>query len=261
MSLGVSTCVRSMPLNPVMLDRAVANCAGAYRTWAERLGKPTRIWEDLSCGDLGLSVNLPPNNATLLREPTKGGVDGVLERAADFFSDRPGGGYEVWSLWPLPDEPPPGTQVWTCPCMIREAAGTGRPPPVELEIVEASDGPSVREAEALIDEVYGAEAPIGSLLTVACLGEDLRVWVGRVDGRPVTTATAYVADGFVGIYAVATSDEARGRGYGEAVTWAATLCRPDLPATLQASPMGRPIYERMGYRTVAEFTVWDRDRA
>jgi hypothetical protein len=38
------------------------------------------------------------------------------------------------------------------------------------------------------------------------------------------------------------------------------MSRPELPATLQASSMGRPIYERMGYRTVAEFTVWDFER-
>lgn len=44
------------------------------------------------------------------------------------------------------------------------------------------------------------------------------------------------------------------------MTWPATLCRPDLPATLQASSMGRPIYERMGFRTVAAFTVWERER-
>ena len=76
----------------------------------------------------------------------------------------------------------------------------------------------------------------------------------------MTTAAAYISDGYVGLYAVATTPDARGRGYGEAVTWAATLCRPDLPATLQASPMGRPIYERVGYRTIAEFTVWDLER-
>ena len=34
----------------------------------------------------------------------------------------------------------------------------------------------------------------------------------------------------------------------------------DRRATLQASQMGRPIYERMGYRTIAEFTVWDLER-
>jgi hypothetical protein len=56
-------------------------------------------------------------------------------------------------------------------------------------------------------------------------------------------------------------DERRARrGYGEALTWAATRCRTDLPSTLQASSMGRPIYERMGFRTVASFTVWERER-
>jgi len=250
----------SMASAPDLPTRATANCAGAYRAWAERLGRPTRLWDDLSCADLELAVNLPPNNATLLRAPTPEVLDGVLERVADFFSSRPGGGYEIWNLWPISNEPPGGYEAWTCPCMVREPGGEVPPPPDELEIIEATDQVTVRQAEALIDEVYEARGSPGSLLTLACLGEDFRVWVGRVEGRPVTTATAYVADGFVGIYAVATTADARGHGYGEAVTWAATLCRPDLPATLQASPMGLPIYERMGYRTVAEFTVWERDR-
>jgi GNAT superfamily N-acetyltransferase len=90
------------------------------------------------------------------------------------------------------------------------------------------------------------------------LNEDYHVWLGLVDGRAVATATASVSDGFVGVYVVATRPEARGRGYGEAVTWAATLCRPELPATLQASDMGKRVYERMGYRTVTDFTVWVR---
>jgi GNAT superfamily N-acetyltransferase len=118
----------------------------------------------------------------------------------------------------------------------------------------------VRDAEALIDEVFGARGEPGSTLTVDCLDERFRVWIGRVDGRPVTTATAWVGGGFVGVYAVATVPDARGRGYGEAVTWAATSSRPDLPATLQASSMGLPVYERMGFRTVARFTVWELER-
>jgi GNAT superfamily N-acetyltransferase len=249
-----------MPLNGAMLPRAAANCAGAYRTWAERMGKPARLWDDLSCGDLGLAANLPPNNATLLRPATQETLDGVLERVEDFFASGEGGGYEIWSLWPLPSELPPGYEEWRCPCMIRERGGDPPSPPRELEIVEADDEATVLEAEALIGEVFETAAAPGSTLRRECLGEDFRVWVARVDGRPVTTATAYIADGFVGIYAVATLRDARRRGYGEAVTWAASLCRPDLPATLQASEMGQPVYERMGYRTVAEFTIWERDR-
>jgi hypothetical protein len=221
------------------------------------MGRATRVWDDLSCADLELRVSLPPNNATLLRPPTS---TDVVERAAAFFANRPGGGYELWSLWPLLDAPAAATDVWTCPCMIREPGGDPRPSPDDLEIVEARDAPTILEAEALVAEVFGAPPAPRSVLTLDCVRDDFRVWVGRVDGRPVTTATAVVAAGFVGIYAVATAAGARGRGYGEAVTWAATLCRPELPATLQASPMGRTVYERMGYRTVAEFTVWDLER-
>jgi hypothetical protein len=88
------------------------------------------------------------------------------------------------------------------------------------------------------------------------IGHDYRAWVGMVGDNAVSTATAYLSDGFVGVYAVATVEEARGRGYGEAVTWSATLCEPELPATLQSTSLGRPVYERMGYQTVTTFTVW-----
>ena len=110
-----------------------------------------------------------------------------------------------------------------------------------LEIVEVDDEATVREAEALIDQVIQAGGEVGELLTPECLDDRFRVCVGRVDGRAVTAATTNVGDGFVGLFAVATTGM-RGHAYGEAATWAATLCGPKLPATLQASAMGRPIY-------------------
>src|SRR5207247_7897 len=85
-----------------------------------------------------------------------------------------------------------------------------------------------------------------------------RVWTGTVDGRAVSTSTAVVSDGFVGVYNVATAADARGHGYGEALTWAATLSDPSLPAVLESSPMGQPIYSRMGYQVVGTFVVWER---
>jgi hypothetical protein len=144
--------------------------------------------------------------------------------------------------------------------MVRDAGGDAPVAPSDLEIVEATDASTVREAATLIDESFEAQSEPDMVLTPDVLGDDFRTWVGRVDGRAVTTSTAYISDGYVGLYAVATTLAARGREYGEAVTWTATLCRPELPATLQASQMGRPIYERMGYRTIAEFTVWDLER-
>jgi len=51
------------------------------------------------------------------------------------------------------------------------------------------------------------------------------------------------------------------RGLGEAVTRAVTNAGFDLGArinTLQASPMGAPIYLRMGYQTVFDYRVYVR---
>lgn len=247
-------------MDPDTLDRAVANCAGVYRVWADRMGKRSRLWDDVSCADLELPVALPPNITVVLREPSRDEADTLPQRVAEFFSARPGGPYGIWSLWPLEGLPPEPLDLWHIPIMVRDAGGDAPVAPAGFEIIEATDASTVREAAVLIDESFEAQSKPEAVLTLDCLDDDFRVWVGRIDGRAVTTATAYIADGFVGLYAVATTPDARGHGYGEAVTWAATLCRPELPATLQASPMGRPIYERMGYATIAEFTVWDLER-
>jgi hypothetical protein len=225
------------------------------------MGKRTRLWDDVSCADLELPVILPPNGATLLREPGPAGSAELLERVAAFFGEREAAGYEIWSTWRVPELDTMGLRGWPVPCMVRDAGGEAPRPPDELEIVPVDDAASVREAAGLIGEVFGEGGmDPDATLSLACLDDDLRAWVGRVDGRPVATSMASISNGFVGVYAVATARDARGRGYGEALTWAATRCRPDLPATLQASSMGRPIYERMGYRTIASFTVWERER-
>lgn len=55
---------RGIAVDDDVLVRAAANCAGAYRTWAEALGKPAQVWDDLSCGDLELPVSMPPSRCT-----------------------------------------------------------------------------------------------------------------------------------------------------------------------------------------------------
>jgi hypothetical protein len=87
-----------------------------------------------------------------------------------------------------------------------------------------------------------------------------RIWAGYVEGEPVSTSASVVSGGFVGVYAVATSPAARGKGYGEALTWAAAGTDATLPVTLQASELGEPIYRRMGFETVGTFTIWSRER-
>lgn len=83
--------------------------------------------------------------------------------------------------------------------------------------------------------------------------------IGLLDGVPVATASLMVAGGSAGIYNVATLEPARGRGIGAAMT--ATVVRRGAArglslATLQASSMGRPIYERLGFRFVCDLVPY-----
>jgi ribosomal protein S18 acetylase RimI-like enzyme len=88
-----------------------------------------------------------------------------------------------------------------------------------------------------------------------------RSYVGYSDDQPAATSALLVADKVAGVYWVATMEGFRGRGFAEAMTWhviregAAAGCTV---ATLQASDMGRPIYERMGFRYVAPYKTFAR---
>jgi predicted acetyltransferase len=61
------------------------------------------------------------------------------------------------------------------------------------------------------------------------------------------------------VYNIATVEGARRRGYGTAMTVRVALdgraAGCDV-AALQASEMGRPIYERLGYRTVVRYRAF-----
>jgi GNAT superfamily N-acetyltransferase len=122
----------------------------------------------------------------------------------------------------------------------------------------------VRDASGVADALELAAAGFGmplelcrKILTPAVLDDPtVQVVVARVGGEPVSTATLVVTDEVAGIYTVATPEAHRGHGYGAAVTAAVVeegRARGCTMASLQASPMGAPVYERMGFRTVAGY--------
>jgi ribosomal protein S18 acetylase RimI-like enzyme len=80
-------------------------------------------------------------------------------------------------------------------------------------------------------------------------------FLGLLDGELVATADLVMAGGAAGIYNITTVEAARGRGIGAAMTATAIRHGADRGfrlATLQASTMGRPVYERLGFRFVCD---------
>ncbi len=89
----------------------------------------------------------------------------------------------------------------------------------------------------------------------------LQAFVGYLDDTPVAGAAVYVTHSVAGIGWVGTRSDQRRRGYAEAVTWAAIregFRRGATFANLQASPMGEPVYTRMGFITPTQYRALAR---
>lgn len=89
----------------------------------------------------------------------------------------------------------------------------------------------------------------------------LETYVGYVNDTPVATAVLMMAQGVAGIFNIATEESYRRRGIGEAMTshviriGRQSGCRI---AALQASAVGRSLYERMGFRLVSPYLEFRR---
>lgn len=100
--------------------------------------------------------------------------------------------------------------------------------------------------------VFGAE--LAALVTAADLADPRRIHlVGRHEGVPVAIAMVRRSVDAAEVGAVAVLPEHRGRGFGTAISAAATRAALATGAELvwlHSTPMSQRIYERLGYRVV-----------
>src|SRR2546422_4052287 len=142
-------------------------------------------------------------------------------------------------------------------------AGDLDDPALELEVVRVETADGFAQALALAAEGFGLPADLlAPLYMLEVTGLDgFDVYLGRIEGRDVTTAASYVVDGDVGIFNVATPSEYRGRGYGASITQQAVLAGfaagADL-AYLQSSAIGESVYRRLGFREVVSYVLLTR---
>jgi GNAT superfamily N-acetyltransferase len=128
-------------------------------------------------------------------------------------------------------------------------------PPESHEIRRITDAAGLDDHIRTVAEGFEIPEPIMQ----TWVGEELwrrdgcAVYVGYTGGVPVSTGFGVRTGNTIGVYNIGTIESARRRGYGAAMTQrivadgAAAGC--DV-AILQASEMGLPIYERLGFRTV-----------
>ncbi|HSZ37952.1 MAG TPA: GNAT family N-acetyltransferase [Acidimicrobiales bacterium] len=133
---------------------------------------------------------------------------------------------------------------------------------IALEWVDDVDG--IEECVAVNAEAYATYGMPAEVLpevfdNAAALVDDpaVHVVVARRDGVAVATAMIFESDGVASVQWVGTVPTARGGGLGALVTTEVTNLafeRGASSCTLQASPMGEPIYRLLGYETIYRYS-------
>jgi ribosomal protein S18 acetylase RimI-like enzyme len=96
-------------------------------------------------------------------------------------------------------------------------------------------------------------------------GGGARPWVVCVDGRPAAALVTFLHEGDCYVTFVATPPQFRGRGLAGGLLRTALRAARDEHAatstTLEATALGAPVYERLGYVSLGELGMWERRRA
>jgi ribosomal protein S18 acetylase RimI-like enzyme len=132
--------------------------------------------------------------------------------------------------------------------------------PAELSIRELQAGESQLHAEVMADAFEAPLEQMMELITPPVLeARGVRCYLGEVDGRPVATGLGVTLGEYVAIFNIATPAPFRGRGYGAAMTAQAIADGIDAGAEwswLQSTAAGLSVYERLGFHTAEEWSVW-----
>jgi hypothetical protein len=141
-------------------------------------------------------------------------------------------------------------------------AGAPAPPPPGATVRPVTDDAGRMDYARIMTRafaLYGApEASTAEHFAslAGLVGPTTQGYLAYRDGRAVAGAILYMAHGVGGIGWVGTLPEEFGRGYGRAVTWAVIaegFRRGARFMSLQASPMGEPMYRRMGFTTPTHY--------
>ncbi|MDH3731026.1 MAG: GNAT family N-acetyltransferase [Acidimicrobiia bacterium] len=128
----------------------------------------------------------------------------------------------------------------------------------DAEILPVTQSAQLGDFALVASEAF--EAPLeaaGTLAPASTLGDDRCSWfLGYLDGDLAACGQLLRTADVAGVYSVGVRERFRRRGLGAAITAAVLAAGRDSGCSmgvLQASPMGEPVYDRMGFETVTQY--------
>ena len=189
----------------------------------------------------------------------------ALEEVAAAYEEA---GVRAWTVWvPAGDDAAADALAVADHLLDAEPEAMGRPlddaPRPEDGLLEDWSGQAdLTDVLAVNDRAYPFEDEDPFTRGLAGLPADsVNSYLARLDGSPAAGLITHDHDGDCGIWAVATLPEARGRGLAS-VLLAHALAdareRGCTTTTLEATQLGRGVYERLGYRPLGAVQMWEK---
>jgi GNAT superfamily N-acetyltransferase len=174
----------------------------------------------------------------------------------------------AWTVW-VPSEDGPAAALLDHAGHVLDAEpavmwldlsqGVHRPPDGALEDWTADGDRDV--VGPLNDRAYNFGTDSFTRALAGAPLDGLRVYVARRDGAAVACLTITYHERNADVELVAVVPEARGHGIAGALLGHALADAADrgmATSTLVATKLGRPVYERLGYRTFGSLQMWER---
>lgn len=236
-----------------------------YRASYERLADPARVGGSRRFGSVvATSSGLPIplfNRVFVFEEP----APGLLDSAVSWMREQ-----DVPFLVTV-SEPAPAkvrrlasnldleTTQDPTPGMVRTSVEDLPPNESTATFSEVTDAGDFDDLVTVVTESFGAPAEFAEHFDAYYSWrrkQGDRLFLGRVDGQPVASGVLVRTGAVAGIYDIGVIEPFRGRGIGTAITSEVLQAGYEDGCdigVLQATEMGYPVYEKMGFETVVEY--------
>jgi ribosomal protein S18 acetylase RimI-like enzyme len=200
-----------------------------------------------------------PNSVVYTSEEALGGA---LDELARIYEEA---GVHAWTVW-VPEYHTGARELLREAGHVLDAAPTAMIAPLdEVEPPRADDPeplpePSLEQLGAINDLAYGTGDSFARVVGRGSADPGF-TYIGAADGEPAASVVSQDHAGDCSIWWVATTPAARGRGLAGGLMRRALAdgrARGCDVSTLQATKLGRPVYERLGYRSLGAIEMWER---
>lgn len=189
----------------------------------------------------------------------------LLDELARAYADA---GVRAWTVW-VPDCEPDTRELLASAGHVLDASPAAmlleldelRAPARAPETLDWSGEWDVEAAGQVNDAAYGDEPGLFARAAARIPADTAHMYVARVVGEPASFVLVHDHERDCAFWVAATIPSARGRGLLSALLHRALLDareRGCTTSTTQATRMGEPVYERLGYRTFGRIEMWER---